>query len=99
MPPAATYAHVCHRDAENDIAAQLVPGGAGCNGALGDGVDVVLGGTQFFVPKDGGGKRTDGRNGQRAEGEGLCGRAEPRRPAGRRCDEGRQAGRPVLVEP
>ncbi|HDR9762127.1 TPA: alkaline phosphatase [Burkholderia cepacia] len=61
--PAATYAHVCHRDAENDIAAQLVPGGAGYNGALGDGVDVVLGGgTQFFVPKDGGGKRTDGRN-------------------------------------
>ncbi|AOR71543.1 alkaline phosphatase [Burkholderia stabilis] len=37
--------------------------GAGYNGALGDGVDVVLGGgTQFFVPKDGGGKRTDGRN-------------------------------------
>jgi alkaline phosphatase len=61
--PAATYSHVCHRDAENDIAAQLVPGGAGYNAALRDGVDVVLGGgSQFFVPKDGGGKRVDGRN-------------------------------------
>ncbi|TAM08029.1 MAG: alkaline phosphatase [Paraburkholderia sp.] len=61
--PAATYAHACHRDAENDIAAQLVPGGAGFNSALGDGVDVVLGGgKKFFVPKDAGGKRGDGRN-------------------------------------
>ena len=25
------FAHVCHRDAENTIAAQLVPGGAGYN--------------------------------------------------------------------
>ncbi len=61
--PAATYAHVCHRDAENDIAAQLVPGGAGYNAALGGGVDVVLGGgAQFFVPKEAGGKRADGRH-------------------------------------
>lgn len=61
--PAATYAHVCHRDAENDIAASLVPGGAGFNSALGDGVDVVLGGgKKFFVPKDSGGERGDGRN-------------------------------------
>ena len=43
--PAATYAHICHRDGENTIAAQLVPGGSGYNTALGsDGVDVVLGG-------------------------------------------------------
>ena len=51
--PAATYAHVCHRDAENTIAAQLVPGGAGYNAALGaDGVDVILGGGwQNFQPK------------------------------------------------
>ena len=31
--PAATYSHVCHRDAENTIAAALVPGGAGFNAA------------------------------------------------------------------
>ncbi len=51
--PAATYAHVCHRDGENTIANQLVPGGAGYNAALGtDGVDVVLGGGwQHFLPK------------------------------------------------
>ena len=42
--PAATCAHICHRDGENTIAAQLVPKGAGFNGALGDGVDVVFGG-------------------------------------------------------
>ncbi|MHD0148957.1 alkaline phosphatase, partial [Corynebacterium diphtheriae] len=29
--PAATYAHICHRDLENDIAAALVPGGTGYN--------------------------------------------------------------------
>ncbi|OHX15456.1 alkaline phosphatase [Chromobacterium sphagni] len=61
--PAATYAHVCHRDAETDIAAQLVPGGALYNGALKDGVDVVFGGgRQFFLPKAAGGKRADGRD-------------------------------------
>ncbi|OHX14363.1 alkaline phosphatase [Chromobacterium sphagni] len=61
--PAATYAHVCHRDAEADIAAQLVPGGALYNGALKDGVDVVFGGgRQFFLPKAAGGKRADGRD-------------------------------------
>ena len=61
--PAATYAHVCHRDAENNIAAQAVPGGAGYNAALGDGIDVLLGGgRQFFLPTTGGGKRTDGRD-------------------------------------
>jgi alkaline phosphatase len=61
--PATTYAHVCHRDAENTIAAQTVPGGAGYNSALGDGVDVLLGGgRQFFLPSTAGGKRTDGRD-------------------------------------
>ncbi len=61
--PAATYAHVCHRDAENTIAAQTVPGGSGYNTALGDGVDVLLGGgRQFFLPTASGGKRTDGRD-------------------------------------
>ena len=61
--PAATYAHVPHRDAEADIAAQLVPGGAGFNANLKDGVDVVFGGgQQFFLPKAKGGKRADGRD-------------------------------------
>ncbi|MEW9898965.1 alkaline phosphatase [Chitinivorax sp. PXF-14] len=61
--PAATYSHVCHRDAESDIAAQLVPGGTGYNTALGDGVDVVFGGgKQFFTTTDAGGKRTDKRD-------------------------------------
>jgi len=62
--PAATYAHVCHRDAENDIAAQAVPGGTGYNASLMDGVDVLLGGgKKFFVPKNiSGGKRPDGRD-------------------------------------
>jgi len=61
--PAATFAHVCHRDAENTIAAQAVPGGAGYNRALGDGVDVLLGGgRQFFLPTSAGGKRSDNRD-------------------------------------
>ncbi|MBB5019114.1 alkaline phosphatase [Chitinivorax tropicus] len=61
--PAATYSHVCHRDAENDIAVQAVPGGAGYNPALKDGLDVLLGGgKQFFVPKADGGARPDGRH-------------------------------------
>lgn len=61
--PAATYAHICHRDGENTIAAQAVPGGAGYNSALGNGVDVLLGGgRKFFLPSTSGGSRTDGRN-------------------------------------
>ncbi|MEY4751536.1 MAG: hypothetical protein RIQ60_3750 [Pseudomonadota bacterium] len=61
--PAATYSHICHRDGENNIAAQAVPGGAGYNTALGDGVDVLLGGgRQFFLPTTAGGRRTDGRD-------------------------------------
>ena len=46
--PAATYAHVCHRDAEYDISRQAVPGGAGFNPALGAGVDVMLGGVSYY---------------------------------------------------
>jgi alkaline phosphatase len=61
--PAATYAHVCHRSLEADIAAALVPGGAGYNPALGAGLDLVLGGgAQFFRPLAQGGKRSDGRD-------------------------------------
>ncbi|HQE40052.1 MAG: alkaline phosphatase [Zoogloea sp.] len=59
--PAATYAHICHRDGENDIAAQVVPGSSKYNAALGSGVDVLLGGgSKFFLPTAAGGKRTDG---------------------------------------
>lgn len=64
--PAATYAHICHRDGENTIAAQLVPAGAGYNAALGaGGVDVVLGGGwQHFLPKGAaaGSSRSDTRD-------------------------------------
>ena len=49
--PAATYAHVCHRNAEYEIARQAVPGGAGFNPALGSGVDVLMGGiSQYWRP-------------------------------------------------
>jgi alkaline phosphatase len=61
--PATVYAHVCHRKVENDIAAAMVPGGAGYNAALGKGLDVVFGGgVQFFTPFEQGGKRSDGRD-------------------------------------
>jgi alkaline phosphatase len=62
--PAATYAHICHRDGENNIATQLVPGGAGYNTALLDGVDVVFGGgVRHFVPgTTAGSSRTDARD-------------------------------------
>lgn len=62
--PAATYAHVCHRDAENTIANQMVPGGAGFNPALSDGIDVVLGGgRRHFLPSTTtGSKRSDTRD-------------------------------------
>ena len=49
--PAATYAHVCHRNAEYEIARQAAPGGAGYNTALGSGVDVLMGGiSQYWTP-------------------------------------------------
>ncbi len=49
--PAATYAHVCHRNTEYEIARQAVPGGAGFNAALGNGVDVMMGGiSQYWRP-------------------------------------------------
>ncbi|MGY3855853.1 alkaline phosphatase [Aeromonas intestinalis] len=63
--PAATYSHICHRDAAYAIAEQAVPGGAGFNTALGDGVDVLLGGganhwTPYSASNKGG--RADGRD-------------------------------------
>ncbi|WP_043816274.1 alkaline phosphatase [Rubrivivax gelatinosus] len=62
--PAATYSHVCHRDAENTIAAAMVPGGAGYNAKLADGIDVVFGGgSSYFQPSTvSGGLRNDGRD-------------------------------------
>jgi alkaline phosphatase len=51
--PASTFSHVCHRDAAYTIARQIVPGGAGYNSALGDGVDVLMGGGRHhFTPYD-----------------------------------------------
>ena len=57
--PAAVYAHACNRRLETQIAAALVPGGAGYNTALGaSGIDVLLGGgTDAFAAK-----RADGRD-------------------------------------
>lgn len=65
--PAATFSHICHRDAENNIAAQAVIGGVGYNSKLGAGLDVLLGGGRDnFLPlvatTNGKGKRTDGRD-------------------------------------
>jgi alkaline phosphatase len=49
--PASTFSHNCNRDNANDIAAQIVPGGAGYNRALKDGVDVLMGGGRnLFTP-------------------------------------------------
>jgi alkaline phosphatase len=62
--PAAVFAHACHRSMETDIAAALVPGGAGYNAALGaNGIDVLLGGGKAaFTPAAQGGIRADGRD-------------------------------------
>lgn len=66
--PAATYSHICNRNAQYAIAAQAVPGGAGYNSALLDGVDVLMGGGRnHFLPYDattsvGKSGRADGRN-------------------------------------
>ena len=67
--PAVTYAHICNRNAEYDIARQAVPGGAGYNAALGNGIDFLMGGiSQYWVPFSATGSaaekkgRPDGRN-------------------------------------
>ena len=49
--PASTFSHSCHRNSAYNIAAQIVPGGLGYNRALGDGVDVLMGGGRnLFTP-------------------------------------------------
>lgn len=67
--PAATFSHVCNRNAEYEIARQAVPGGAGYNNALVNGVDVMMGGnSKYFIPFNASGTalekagRPDGRN-------------------------------------
>ena len=64
--PAATFAHICNRNAQFAIAAQTVPGGAGYNAALQDGVDVMMGGGRnHYTPFDAASNkagRADGRN-------------------------------------
>lgn len=67
--PAATFAHINDRNAENAIALQALPGDATYNPALRQGIDLLFGGgRQFFVPstvrdEEGGfGSRTDGRD-------------------------------------
>ncbi|KAF1021218.1 MAG: Alkaline phosphatase [Paracidovorax wautersii] len=63
--PAATYAHICNRNGYNTIAEQSVPGHANYNTALGDGVDVLMGGGQRnYPPKsvNASSKRTDDAN-------------------------------------
>jgi alkaline phosphatase len=64
--PAATYAHICNRNAPFHIARQAVPGGEGFNTLLGDGVDVLMGGgrnhwTPYNASSNASG-RPDGRN-------------------------------------
>jgi alkaline phosphatase len=58
---AAAYAHVCHREAEYEVARQAVPGGAGFNTRLGRGIDVMLGGGSAFWRPFEAGRRTRGR--------------------------------------
>ncbi|WP_286800001.1 MULTISPECIES: alkaline phosphatase [Acinetobacter] len=64
--PAATFAHVCNRNAQYEIARQVIPGGAGYNPKLLDGVDVLMGGGRnHFTPynaTDNKKGRIDGRN-------------------------------------
>ncbi len=51
--PASTFSHVCDRDMAYTIAQQVVPGGAGFNTRLKDGVDVLMGGGRnHFTPFD-----------------------------------------------
>jgi len=63
--PAATYAHVCNRNAYNTIAEQSTPGHARYNAKLLDGIDVLMGGGQRnYLPKsvNPSSKRTDNVN-------------------------------------
>ncbi len=70
--PAVNYAHVCNRNAEYEIAAQLTPGSKSYNTALGKGVDVILGGnSRYFVPVNAAG--TTEQQAGRPDGSDLVG--------------------------
>lgn len=64
--PASTFAHACHRDNVYNMASRIVPGSPDYNRALGDGVDVLMGGGRnLFTPFDAASNpkgRGDGRN-------------------------------------
>ena len=60
-PTAATYAHVCHRDAEYEIARQAVPGGVGFNDKLAMGIDVLMGAASAYWRPFDASKRPRGR--------------------------------------
>ena len=68
--PAAVFAHVNNRNLENEIAAQMVPGGGGFNARLGDGLHVVFGGgRRHFLPTSA--TDDEGLPGSRADGRDL----------------------------
>lgn len=58
--PAGCYAHVDHRDREEEIALALLPGPQ--NPRIGDGVEVILGGGRRWLTPPPAGRRTDGRD-------------------------------------
>ncbi len=67
--PAGVFAHVNDRNLENEIAAQMTPGGSGYNDRLGEGLHVIFGGgRRHFLPTSAtdeeglAGRRTDGRD-------------------------------------
>jgi len=75
--PAAVFAHVNNRNQENEIAAQMVPGGAGFNSRLGDGLHVVFGGgRRHFLPTSA--SDEDGVPGGRSDGRDLLGELRQR---------------------
>ncbi len=68
--PAAVFAHVNDRNLENEIAAQMTPGGAGYNDRLGQGLHVVFGGgRRNFLPASA--TDEEGLPGTRADGRDL----------------------------
>ena len=67
--PAAVFAHVNDRNLENEIAAQMTPGGSGYNDRLGEGLHVIFGGgRRHYLPTSAtddeglAGRRSDGRD-------------------------------------
>ena len=60
-PAAVAFAHICHRDAEFEVARQVVPGGTGFNADLGRGIDVLMGGVSSMWRPFDAAKRPRGR--------------------------------------